>query len=117
MQAYTSAVLYVAVGVGSCWECVHPVVLYVCLHVLSDGTRFYNSCHIKLLFTFVGAALGRLSGEVLDTMFPEGISGYPILAGPYAVVGEEGRDWCKHTQTLNQIFQLAVLSICLTICK
>ena len=53
------------------------------------------ACHF--LFTAAGAALGRLSGELLDTMFPEGISGYPIGAGPYAVVGEEECEWSEQT--------------------
>lgn len=39
-----------------------------------------------------GAGFGRLVGEVMATMFPDGIhadgSVYPIVPGGYAVVGE-----------------------------
>ena len=39
-----------------------------------------------------GAAFGRLVGEIMATMFPDGIhadgSVYPIVPGGYAVVGE-----------------------------
>lgn len=40
-----------------------------------------------------GAAFGRLVGEIMAAMFPDGIhadgSVYPIVPGGYAVVGEQ----------------------------
>lgn len=38
----------------------------------------------------VGAAFGRLFGEIVSTLFPDGLSGgtdHPIFPGIYAVVG------------------------------
>lgn len=47
---------------------------------------------LKVFFLFAGAAFGRLVGEIMAAMFPDGIhadgSVYPIVPGGYAVVGE-----------------------------
>ncbi len=39
------------------------------------------------MFVYEGAAFGRLIGELMALMFPNGINGIPIAPGGYAVVG------------------------------
>ena len=36
----------------------------------------------------LGAAVGRLIGEIMATMFPHGVNGSIVSPGGYAVVGE-----------------------------
>ena len=48
--------------------------------------------YVCVLVCWAGAAFGRLVGETMAAMFPDGIhadgSVYPIVPGGYAVVGE-----------------------------
>lgn len=48
--------------------------------------------HVHALLSFLGAAFGRLVGEVMATLFPHGIvfDGilYRIIPGGYAVIGK-----------------------------
>lgn len=56
------------------------------------STALVNLKLMFLLYWCAGAAFGRLVGEIMATMFPDGIhaagSVYPIVPGGYAVVGE-----------------------------
>lgn len=42
---------------------------------------------VEIFYCVLGAAIGRLFGEVVQLCFPEGINDCAILPGGYAVVG------------------------------
>lgn len=59
--------------------------------IIFSGKSSSLKSHILLFFPLVGAAFGRLVGEVMATLFPHGIvfDGilYRIIPGGYAVIG------------------------------
>uniref|UniRef100_M4ANZ8 Chloride channel, voltage-sensitive 2a n=1 Tax=Xiphophorus maculatus TaxID=8083 RepID=M4ANZ8_XIPMA len=76
----------------------HPQVNIFITLILFIVMKFWMSavattmpvpCGAFMPVFLIGAAFGRLVGEVMATMFPDGIHGdvYPIVPGGYAVVG------------------------------
>jgi len=55
----------------------------------SLSTKLVNitSLNVYLMPPYIGAAVGRLSGEVMAVLFPNGIGGENIVPGGYAIVG------------------------------
>uniref|UniRef100_A0A3B3TJS3 Chloride voltage-gated channel 2 n=1 Tax=Poecilia latipinna TaxID=48699 RepID=A0A3B3TJS3_9TELE len=76
----------------------HPQVNIFITLILFIVMKFWMSavattmpvpCGAFMPVFLIGAAFGRLVGEIMATMFPDGIHGdvYPIVPGGYAVVG------------------------------
>uniref|UniRef100_A0A096LTV3 Chloride voltage-gated channel 2 n=1 Tax=Poecilia formosa TaxID=48698 RepID=A0A096LTV3_POEFO len=76
----------------------HPQVNVFITLILFIVMKFWMSavattmpvpCGAFMPVFLIGAAFGRLVGEIMATMFPDGIHGdvYPIVPGGYAVVG------------------------------